>query len=72
MAKKKPETQETITAETPEEKPSKKMLKLLIGVNYKIASDQDEQRVEAGLIEEGTLPPAFENLLKEKKQLIEV
>jgi len=49
MAKKPPENQET-NPKTPEEKPSKKMLKLLIGVNYKTASDQEEQRVEAGLI----------------------
>lgn len=67
MAKKKTEE----TQETPEQKPAKKMLKLLIGVNYKTASDGEEKRFEAGLIEEGVLPPAFENLLREKKKLVD-
>lgn len=51
---------------------SKKMQQLLVGVNFRADGETDETRIEAGLIEAGTLPPSFENLLREKKQLVEV
>lgn len=46
-----------------------KMQKLSVGVNFRVDGESEEIRIEAGLIEEGTLPPAFENLLREKRIL---
>src|SRR5688500_6448310 len=45
--------------------PSQK-LQLFVGVNFRADGDEEETRVEPGLIDLGVLPAAFENLLIEK------
>lgn len=64
MAKKKSETEETEVLVNP--------LRLTVGVNFTAEGDDEETRLEAGLIEAGTLPPAFEQMLRERKLLVEV
>jgi len=64
MTKKKSETEETEVLVNP--------LRLTVGVNFTAEGDDEETRLEAGLIEAGTLPPAFEQMLRERKLLVEV
>ena len=45
---------------------------LLIGVNFIAQGDTEETRLDPGTIEAGTLPPAFEQNLRERKLLIDV
>ncbi|HEX8289818.1 MAG TPA: hypothetical protein VF556_17685 [Pyrinomonadaceae bacterium] len=46
--------------------------RLTVGVNFTALGDDEETRVEAGVIEKGTLPPALEQTLRERKQLFDL
>ena len=48
---------------------AKPKMELLVGVNFRVDGEKEETRIEAGMIEHGTLPPAFEKHLREKGQL---
>jgi len=47
-------------------------LQLLVGVNFRADGDEEETRIEAGTIDAGILPPAFEQVLREKGNLIDL
>lgn len=50
-----------------EDKPDRReKLQLFVGVNFRADGDEEETRVEPGIIDLGVLPAAFENLLIEK------
>lgn len=44
---------------------------LTVGVNF-LDENKNEVRLEAGLIEAGTLPPSFEKMLRERNLLFDV
>lgn len=56
---------EKTTDETPNQAPRER-LQLFVGVNFLAEGASEETRIEAGLIDLGVLPPAFENRLIER------
>ena len=52
--------------------PDTQKFNLLVGVNFRADGDEHETRIEPGVIEAGILPPAFEQILREKGKLVDV
>ena len=69
MAKKKPQQEkpeETTVTET--NNSPREVLQLFVGVDFAPEGKTDETRIEAGIIELGVLPIAFQTMLIEKKK----
>lgn len=72
MSEKKAPKAKSAPVETDEPETLINPLRLVVGVNFISEGDDEETRLEAGLIESGTLPPAFEQTLRERRILVEV